>query len=150
MNLKKQLYDTYNLKYEEVQKRRYEEVQKHRYNIKQFYENLSTNAKDALSAYHQYLKARIPIESFISIYNYMIFESVVNSVRHFKEVLNIREDRLQFLMGVLENPEYIKYVEEQALKSKKNKYIKYDESFHKKYIMYKQKYLQLKAASKIV
>ena len=145
-----QLYDTYNLKYEEVQKRRYEELQKHRYGIKQFYENLSTNAKDALSAYHQYLKARITIESFISIYNYMIFESVVHSVRHFKEKLNIREDRLQYLMDVLKNPEYIKYVEEQALKSKKNKYIKYDESFHKKYIMYKQKYLQLKAASKIV
>ena len=170
-----QLYDTYNLKYEEVQKRRYEEVQTHRKVIKQFYENLSTNAKEALYAYHQYLKAeynlRIPIKSFISVYNYMIFESVVNSVRHFKEVLNIREDRLQYLMNVLENPEYIKYVEEQALKSKKNKYIKYDESFHKKYIMYdesenshpsfekdfkglyqkyKQKYLQLKAASKIV
>jgi hypothetical protein len=184
-----QLYDIYNLKYEEVQKHSYEEVQKHRYSIKQFYENLSTNAKEALYAYHQYLKAeynlKIPIESFISVYNYMIFKSIVNSVRHFKEFLNIKEDGLQYLMNRLESPAYIKYVEEQALKSKKNKYIKYDESekyanaeskrlgniFHKKYIMYdesknshpnfekdfkslyqkyKQKYLQLKAASKIV
>ena len=141
-----QLYDSIGLRYEEVQKPKV---------IKQYYKNLTTDAKKALYAYHQKLEAThklgITIKSFISVYNYMIHINASSSVDKFRRDLNgvIEMSGTVYLRNVFNQPDYIRYVEEQ---SKKNKYVKNGESealrlddiFHKKYIMYKQKYLKLK------
>lgn len=143
-----QLYDSIGLVYKEVQKPKV---------IKQYYKNLSTDAKKALYAYHQKLEAKynlgITIKSFISVYNFMIHIDAINSVDKFRSNLNsmIKMGGILYLKSIFKQPDYIQYVEEQSLKSK---YIMYDESqnshpsfkkdFKSLYQKYKHKYLKLK------
>ena len=112
----------------------YEGVQEPRKVIKQYYENLSKNAQTALYAYHQTLEAKydlgIPIKSFISVYNFMIHINATSSVNKFRSALNgiIKTGGILYFKNVFKQPDYIQYVAEQSLISKKNKYIKYDDN----------------------
>jgi hypothetical protein len=139
-----QLYDRHGL--------RYDKIQKPIKFIKQYYENLSQDAKKALYTFYQKLqgesKIGLTIKTLIKLYDYMIHTNLASSVDSFRTKINLIIEEGGVYTDLFTTPAYRKYAAELALISEKNKYLKnlsyLDDIFYKKYIKYKDKYLKLK------